>query len=590
MATLDTVVVINVDDLIAGTTIRPTSLDPIDKYLNLLANNSPKNFTIVAVTLNKLIMKDPNNPKIKLFGFKTGILRFEGNSNVLKQEVIKSLIVNINSAKKKIIYEKTASISKPLVLSGIRDFESRHIAISGDEKDNIGKRMRTIYNGVITKIHYVLQPVKGDGNCFYRSLFGAAYHSPGRIYQEVMFALGIKDEDLLAITDKDTYEQKEDVGQFLIRQAIADYIKDEDVTYASKIQDSLKILESDTVVRNIALKEVTKEKADLFRSYLSSLKSKKPNITEQTFKDKLASIVRKDAQYADEVEYMLVKTKLNANGIEIYTKPENDFYEHATTPIFSDDGTIRENVFHLFLWYNKVNHYQYFKPDLTVVATPAAATAARFAAVARPVVAPVARPSTVAPPRPGAHGTTVASGASVNARTGAGALKTTNNESTASTSNNSNVSSMSNNPPEFDENTFEGEEEGEGEEGGKRANDSALPTKGPEVAPVSPTATTPVAVATAKPATSLRALRNAAEANVLNTGKTRIVSSSLLYPGTGLNAVLNKEGEGNDVKVKQRFRYTKNGVTYYGSFVPVSTRRRRASRRSRKTRRRSTRW
>lgn len=177
--------------------------------------------------------------------------------------------------------------------------------------------------------------VKGDGNCFYRSLYRAAKeHEDPKMLTRVFDILGA-DKSKIA---------SEESGQAALRNAIANYYKTKFLTRMGPYE----MLKSNYGTRqfNGWVREATAKQARIYKD-IQKYALKKDG--KQLFYKDLASVIGTNQEYASDIDYMLIADILDNGGVKIVSSKYS-----PSSPVF--DGKPA-----LYLKRLSYDHYNYWR-------------------------------------------------------------------------------------------------------------------------------------------------------------------------------------------------------------------------------------
>jgi hypothetical protein len=213
--------------------------------------------------------------------------------------------------------------------------------------------------------------VKGDGNCFYRSLYRAAkeHEMPGML-DRVFTILG---------ADKSKMGTEE-TGQAALRAAIANF-------YRTKFNERLgpyEMLKSSYGTPQFAgwIREATRRQATIYRNILKY--DAKKGGKEEFYKD-LAAILATNEEYASDIDYMMIGEILENGGVKMVSSKH------------SPKGPIFDGKPALYIKRLSYDHYNFWRR----ISEPAPAKPA--AAPAKPAPAPIKTAAVLKAPPPNSN-------------------------------------------------------------------------------------------------------------------------------------------------------------------------------------------
>jgi hypothetical protein len=177
--------------------------------------------------------------------------------------------------------------------------------------------------------------VKGDGNCFYRSLYRAAKeHEDPKMLIRVFDILGA-DKSKIA---------SEESGQAALRNAIANYYKTKFLTRMGPFE----MLKSNYGTRqfNGWVREATAKQAKIYKD-IKKYAMKKDG--KHLFYNDLASVIGTNQEYASDIDYMLIADILDNGGIKIVSSK------------YSPSGPVFDGKPALYIKRLSHNHYNYWR-------------------------------------------------------------------------------------------------------------------------------------------------------------------------------------------------------------------------------------
>lgn len=184
--------------------------------------------------------------------------------------------------------------------------------------------------------------VRGDGNCFYRSLYRAAAEHEDRSILERMFEILGADK---------TKMRTEESGQAAIRAAIANYYKTKFLTRKGPYE--MLLANYGTIQYKLWMREATKRQAAIYKNI------KKYDATKdgkKQFYNDLSAVIGTNMEYASDIDYMIISDILDAGGLKIVSSKKS-----PSGPLF--DGKPA-----LYIKRLSYDHYNYWRRRRVAVA------------------------------------------------------------------------------------------------------------------------------------------------------------------------------------------------------------------------------
>jgi hypothetical protein len=221
--------------------------------------------------------------------------------------------------------------------------------------------------------------VKGDGNCFYRSLYRAAKEHENPAMLERVFTILDADKEKMG---------SEETGQAALRAAIANY-------YRTKFNARLgpfEMLKSNygSAQFNGWVREATGRQASIYRNILKYDAKKYGKV--EFYKD-LAAVIGTNKEYASDIDYMMIADILDAGGVKMVSSKH------------SPKGAVFDGKPALYIKRLTYDHYNYWRRKAAPApAKPAPAPAKPAPAPAKPAAPPPKTPAPLKAPSKSSSG------------------------------------------------------------------------------------------------------------------------------------------------------------------------------------------